>query len=88
MAMLGVAKLLGITALLVPSWPRLKEVGLRGLRYQPDGAARPHAAVSQYNLAALALAWLAVQTTSYISFRKRRTASFATQPVAPRQVAV
>jgi hypothetical protein len=72
MSMLGVAKLLGITALLAPKFDRLKEWAYAGFSFNLLGAAWSHAAVGQYDHAALALLWLGVLLTSYLSFRKLR----------------
>lgn len=87
LSMLGVAKLLGLAALLVPGWPRLKEWAYAGFVINLVGAAWSHAAVGQYDHATLALAWLAVLLTSYVAFRKRSAVSFVDQHAAPRQVA-
>jgi hypothetical protein len=72
MSMLGVAKLLGLTALLTPKFDRLKEWAYAGFSFNLLGAAWSHTAVGQYDHAALALLWLGVLATSYLSFRKLR----------------
>jgi uncharacterized membrane protein YphA (DoxX/SURF4 family) len=72
MTILAVAKLLGVTALLVPRFDRLKEWAYAGFTFNLLGAAWSHTAVGQYDHAALALLWLGVLATSYLSLRKLR----------------
>jgi uncharacterized membrane protein YphA (DoxX/SURF4 family) len=81
MSLLGVAKLLGLAALLVPGWPRLKEWAYAGFTINLIGATWSHLAVGQYEHAPLAVVWLAVLLTSYVTLR-RRMANKATAAVA------
>ena len=64
MSILGVAKLLGVLALLWPGWPRLKEWAYAGFTFNLVGATWSHLAVGQLDHAALAAAWLAVLLAS------------------------
>ncbi|HEX8529702.1 MAG TPA: DoxX family protein [Cytophagales bacterium] len=91
MSMLGVAKLLGIAALLAPKFDRVKEWAYAGFTFNLLGAAWSHAAIGQYDHALLALLWLGVLLTSYLSFRKLRhlqgSPSPRTAPPPPAAVA-
>jgi hypothetical protein len=63
---LGVAKLLGVFALLIPAAPRLKEWAYAGFTFTLIGAILSHLAVGQRREAAVPLAALVVMTVSYL----------------------
>lgn len=70
MSILGVAKLLGILTLLLPRFPKLKEWAYAGFVFNLIGAAWSHAAVGEYTHVPLALLWLAVLITSYLTYQR------------------
>jgi hypothetical protein len=70
MSLLGVAKLLGVAALLTPGFPRLKEWAYAGFVFNLLGAAWSHLAVGQYSHVPLAMLWLGVLLLSYVTFRR------------------
>ncbi len=70
MSLLGVAKLLGIAALLTPGFARLKEWAYAGFVFNLLGATWSHLAVGQYSHVPLALLWLGVLVLSYVTFRR------------------
>jgi hypothetical protein len=63
---LGVAKILGVLALLVPGTPRLKEWAYAGFTFTFVGAILSHLAAGQRKEAIVPLAALAVMTVSYL----------------------
>jgi hypothetical protein len=71
MSILGVAKLLGVLALLWPGWPGLKEWAYAGFTFNLVGATWSHLATGQLDHALLAAAWLTVLLVSYRTYRKR-----------------
>ncbi len=70
MPFLGVAKLLGVAALLTPGFSRLKEWAYAGFVFNLLGAAWSHLAAGQYSHVPLALLWLGVLFLSYVTFRR------------------
>jgi uncharacterized membrane protein YphA (DoxX/SURF4 family) len=77
LAILGTAKILGATALVVPRFPRLKEWAYAGFVFDFLGAIWSHVAVQGVGRsAAVVLVPLALVTISYVSYRRldsRRT---------------
>jgi DoxX-like family len=63
---LGVAKLLGVFALLIPAAPRLKEWAYAGFTFTLLGAIISHVAVGQKREAVIPLAVLVVMSVSYL----------------------
>jgi hypothetical protein len=63
---LGVAKILGVVALLVPGTPRLKEWAYAGFTFTFVGAILSHLAAGQRKEAIVPLAALAVMAVSYL----------------------
>ncbi len=69
---LGVAKLLGGIALLVPKYPRLKEWAYAGFVFDLVGAFWSHAAVGDVSGGFSVIVPLAILATSYLTFHKRQ----------------
>jgi hypothetical protein len=69
---LGIAKILGVTAVLVPGPPRIKEWAFAGLTFDVTGALYSHLSVgdppSAWLPAAVALALI---TGAYVAYRRR-----------------
>lgn len=70
---LGVAKLLGVIALLFPKYPRLKEWAYAGFVFDLIGALWSHAAVQGPEKAALLLTPITLVVISYATFHKLRS---------------
>jgi uncharacterized membrane protein YphA (DoxX/SURF4 family) len=71
---LGVAKLLGIIAILIPGYPRLKEWAYAGLAYDLIGAIYSHIASGDApKMWAPLFVGLAIIAVSYIYHHKRRS---------------
>lgn len=68
---IGVAKLLGVIAILVPGFPRLKEWAYAGLFFDLIGATYSILAVGKPGWLFMVLP-LALATTSYVLYQKRR----------------
>lgn len=66
MTILGVAKLLGVLALLVPQAPRLKEWAYAGFTFTFIGAFFSHLASGQHKEAVMPLAALVIMAISYL----------------------
>jgi hypothetical protein len=74
--LLGVAKVLGIAAILYGGFPRLKEWAYAGLTFDTLGAACSHLAVGDPLLiAAVPLAFCAAQLASYFLWKRLEAAS-------------
>ena len=69
---IGVAKALGVLAILVPGLPRLKEWAYAGLFYDLLGATYSIFAVGSYSGVAFMLLPLALAIASYVFYTKRR----------------
>ncbi len=67
---LGVAKILGIIALLFPKFPRLKEWAYAGFTFDLVGAMWSHMANNDTSSIILVLIYLILLATSYVSMRK------------------
>jgi hypothetical protein len=68
---LGVAKLLGAAAILLGTWPGLKEWAYAGYTFDTLGAAVSHfAAGDSLGTAAVPLAFLVVQLVSYLAWKR------------------
>ncbi|MCG8418139.1 MAG: DoxX family protein [Proteobacteria bacterium] len=66
-SMLGVAKLLGVIAVLVPGWPRLKEWAYAGFTFDLLAAAISHVIVSSpFSEVAIPFAILGIGAASYL----------------------
>lgn len=73
LAFLGVARILGAIALIVPGFPRLKEWAYAGFAFDMIGAIYSEIAIGDplvYNL--LAVVMLGLEAASYILYHKRR----------------
>jgi len=68
---IGVAKLLGVIAILVPGFPRLKEWAYAGLAFDLAGATFSIFAVGKPDWMFMVLP-LALATASYVFYQKRR----------------
>ena len=69
---IGVAKVLGVVAILVPGYPRLKEWAYAGLAFDLFGAIYSQAATGMLSVASLfMLVWIAPGVVSYIYYHKR-----------------
>ncbi len=76
---LGVAKILGAIAILVPGFPRLKEWAYAGLFFDLVGATYSSIAATEMNPAMLGmLVFFGLFAGSYISYRKRESAKART----------
>lgn len=85
---LGTAKILGVVAVLVPGFPRIKEWGFAGLTFDVTGALYSHLSIadppSEWAPAVIALALVG---GSYIAYRMRRSpdpASTNSEPTSDR----
>ena len=74
---LGVAKLLGIAAILHPRFNRIKEWAYAGFTFDFLGAAASHAAVGEYAAVAPPLFLLGVMSASYVLWRRGDSAETA-----------
>jgi hypothetical protein len=68
---IGVAKLLGVIAILVPGFPRLKEWAYAGLYFDLIGATFSILAVGKPDWLFMVLP-LALATTAYVFYQKRK----------------
>ena len=70
---LGTAKILGVTAVLAPGFPRIKEWAFAGLTFDVTGALYSHLSVGDPPAAWMtAVIALALVSGSYIAYRMRR----------------
>ncbi|MGA8937727.1 MAG: DoxX family protein [Acidobacteriaceae bacterium] len=67
---LGIAKVLGVTALVAPKYPRLKEWAYAGFVFDLVGAIWSHAAVQGFGEAARLLVPLTIIVISYVTYHK------------------
>jgi uncharacterized membrane protein YphA (DoxX/SURF4 family) len=68
---LGVAKVLGVAALLYPAWPRLKEWAYAGFTFDVIGAFVSHlSSGDSLTIALVPIGFLALLVVSYWSWRK------------------
>ena len=65
--LLGIAKLLGVMALLVPGWPRLKEWAYAGFTFAWIAASIAHYLANQKSEAFMPLLLLALLAVSYLT---------------------
>jgi uncharacterized membrane protein YphA (DoxX/SURF4 family) len=65
--LLGIAKLLGVIALLVPSWPRLKEWAYAGFTFAWIAATVAHYLAGQRSEAVMPLVLLLLLSVSYVT---------------------
>jgi uncharacterized membrane protein len=65
--MLGIAKLLGVIALLVPGWPRLKEWAYAGFTFAWISASVAHYLANQKAEAGMPVALLVLLAVSYVT---------------------
>jgi hypothetical protein len=78
MKLLGVAKLLGIAAIVYGGFPRLKEWAYAGFSFDTLGAAASHLAVGDsFLIAAVPLLFFAVQLASYFLWKRLEPTSEA-----------
>src|SRR5262245_19944653 len=71
---LGTAKILGVVAVLVPGFPRLKEWAFAGLTFDVSGALYSHLSVGDPpSVWAPAFLALALVLSSYVAYRIRRS---------------
>jgi hypothetical protein len=79
---LGVAKTLGVIAIVVPGFPRIKEWAYAGLTFDLLGAAYSNICVDGFQVGMLFMVVIfGVEAVSYIYFHKRLNAQqFKTQP--------
>jgi hypothetical protein len=78
MAILGVAKLLGIAAIATGISPRLKEWAYAGFAFDTIGAFASHlGAGDSLYIALVPIGFLAVQMVSYLAWKRLRSASRA-----------
>jgi len=78
---LGVAKMLGVIAILVPGFPRIKEWAYAGLAYDIIGALYSHIAFGEgIAMWGGLIVGLALIATSYILYHKRLAYQVATAP--------
>lgn len=68
---IGYAKLLGVIAILVPGYPRIKEWAYAGLMYDLIGAGYSVAATSGIADAAMFVIFIGLGAASYIYYHKR-----------------
>lgn len=73
---IGVAKILGCLAILVPRFPRLKEWAYAGLAFDLIGAVYSQIAVGGFNpMMLFMLAWILPGIVSYIYYHKKLKAT-------------
>jgi hypothetical protein len=85
MAILGVAKLLGIAAIATGISPTLKEWAYAGFTFDAVGAFASHlGAGDRLSIALVPLAFLVVQLISYVAWRRLRSASRSSSRSARR----
>ena len=65
--LLGIAKLLGVIALLIPGWPRLKEWAYAGFSFAWIAASVAHYLANEKPSAFMALVLLALLAVSYVT---------------------
>jgi uncharacterized membrane protein YphA (DoxX/SURF4 family) len=65
--LLGIAKLLGVIALLVPGWPRLKDWAYAGFTFAWIAASVAHYLVNEKPSAFMALVLLVLLAVSYVT---------------------
>lgn len=69
---LGVAKLLGVAAILIPDYPRIKEWAYAGLVFDLIGAAYSLMSIGEWASAPMPLVIMLVGMGSYIFYHKKR----------------
>jgi len=75
---IGVAKVLGVIAIVIPGFPKIKEWAYAGLAFDLIGALYSNIAVGPVSLQMLfMLVWIIPGIISYIYFHKRLNASVA-----------
>ena len=65
--LLGIAKLLGVIALLIPGWPRLKEWAYAGFTFAWIAASVAHYLANEKPSAAMAVVLLVLLAVSYVT---------------------
>src|SRR5438046_2705026 len=86
---LGIAKILGVIAILVPGFPRLKEWAYAGVFFDLAGATYSFLAMGSPIAPVLPMfATIAVLFVSYALYHKRLKASGGKQPVTQQKFAV
>lgn len=84
---LGVAKLLGAIAILLGTWPGLKEWAYAGYTFDTLGACVSHLSVGDsIGIAAVPLAFLVAQLASYVAWRRLRRSPPAVAAVVDEPV--
>lgn len=79
---LGVAKILGVIALVIPKYPRLKEWAYAGFVFDLIGAIWSHAAVQGFGQAVRLLVPLTIMVVSYVTYHKLHDTPGTDDPVA------
>ena len=72
MNILGVAKLLGAVALIVPKYPRLKDWAYAGCFFDLAGAALSHAAMGQMGAVTMPIVLIFLLMVSYFTYQGMR----------------
>lgn len=82
LTLVGIWKLLGVTALLVPGFPRLREWAFAGFFFDLSGAAYLHIAAGDYAGAPASLVLAAILVAAYV-LRRNQNSTPADPSLAP-----
>ena len=82
LTLVGIWKLLGVTALLVPGFPRLREWAFAGFFFDLSGAAYLHIAAGDYAGAPASLVLVALLVAAYV-LRRNQNSTAADPSLAP-----
>jgi len=82
LTLVGIWKLLGVTALLVPGFPRLREWAFAGFFFDLSGAAYLHIAAGDYAGAPASLVLVAILVAAYV-LRRNQNSTPAEPSLAP-----